>query len=56
MVIRTIYQGSFYNLLKSNKRHEPAQTIDEMIERDYKFYCAEGMLELFLYSKTIGDR
>jgi uncharacterized protein with PQ loop repeat len=56
MVIQTIYQGSFYNLLKSNKRHEPAQTIDEMIERDYKFYALEITSELFQSSPAIKDR
>jgi hypothetical protein len=56
MVIRTLYQGSIYNLLKSNKRHEPAQSVDEMIDRDYTFYVSEGSIDLFQSSEAIKKR
>jgi hypothetical protein len=56
IVIRTLYQGSFFELLKSNKRHEPAQTIDEMIERDYKFFASEGIVDLLQSSEAIRKR
>jgi hypothetical protein len=56
IVIRTLYQGSVYNLLKSDKRHESAQTIDEMIKRDYKFYFFESLAEIFQSSDKIRNR
>lgn len=42
LIIRTLYQGSFYNLLKANKRHNEVQTVNEMIQKDFKFYAFYG--------------
>jgi hypothetical protein len=38
LVIRTVYQASFYKLMQSNKHHKEVQSLDEMIEKDFKFY------------------
>jgi len=47
LVIRTIYQGAYFNLIKSNRRIEEVQTIDEMITKDFRFYLT------FAYSEQI---
>lgn len=56
LIIRTLYQGSYFELLKSNKRHKEVQSIDEMIENDFKFYSVPGYFELVRATKAIGER
>lgn len=38
LVIRTLYQASFFKLLKSNAHFKAVQTIDDIIERDYQIF------------------
>lgn len=42
LVIRTLYTGSLYKFLQSNVYHKEVQSIDEMIERDFKIYHPVG--------------
>lgn len=46
LVIRRLYQGSYFKLMQSNKHHKALETIDEMIERNYKFYAIYGIADL----------
>ena len=39
LIIRVVYQASYYELLKSGKHHKEVQTLEEMIERNFKFYA-----------------
>ena len=55
LVIRTLYQGSFFQLLQSNQRHLEVQSIDEMIEKDFKLYVAEDEIDSQM-STVMGDR
>lgn len=56
LVIRTLYQGSFFELLRSNKRYAEVQSVDEMIERNFKFYAQSGIAGLFQGSEAIRSR
>ncbi|CRK90108.1 CLUMA_CG003826, isoform A [Clunio marinus] len=56
LVIRSFYQGSFYQLLKSNKHHLKVQTIDEMIKKDFTFYVYSGLSDLFQGTEGIKRR
>jgi Bacterial extracellular solute-binding proteins, family 3 len=56
LIIRTIYQASFYQLLKSNKRHREVQSVDEMIEKDFKIYSFSSYLELFETTEGLKKR
>jgi hypothetical protein len=56
LVIRTLYQASFYELLRSNKRHEEVQSIDEMIEKDFKFYVGIGNEDFLQKTEAIKNR
>lgn len=42
LVIRTAYQGSYFDILQSNQAHGEVKPIDEMIKKDFTFY---GSLE-----------
>jgi Ligated ion channel L-glutamate- and glycine-binding site len=57
LVMRTLYQASLYNFLQSNIQHKEAQSVDDMIERDYKFYYLSSVKDLFLETPVkIRDR
>ena len=56
LVIRTLYQGSFYNLMRSNPRLKGVQTIEEMITKDFTFYTYEGDFFAFKGTKAISQR
>ena len=56
LVIRTLYQGSFFKLLTSNKRNKEVQTINEMIEKDFKFYVYEGNEDIYHAFKEVEER
>jgi hypothetical protein len=38
LVMRTLYQGSLYEFLQSDSSEKEPQTIEEMAQREYKFY------------------
>lgn len=56
LIIRTLYQGSFYNLLKSQRRNKEVQTIDEMIHEDFKFFAYVEDSVAFEGTKSIAKR
>lgn len=56
LVIRTLYQGSFYKLMQSGKHEREMQSIDQMAEADYQFYIFEYLLDLFQTTDEIRER
>lgn len=56
LVIRTVYQGSFYRLLKSEKRHREVKSVDEIIAGKFKIYTYIGMADVFQQDDTIQSR
>lgn len=56
LVIRAVYQGSFYHLLQSNNRHKEVETIDEMIANDFTFYIFDYTFDLFKNTEKIARR
>lgn len=56
LVIRSLYQGSFYKLMQSNKRHREVQSIDEMIEKDFNFLVIPAHADVFQGTEVISDR
>lgn len=56
LVIRTLYQGSFYELMKSNRRYKEVQTIEDMIDEDFSFYIFEYIWDNFQGSEKIISR
>lgn len=56
LVIRTLYQGSFFELLHANKHFNEVQSIDEMVENDFTFYAQSGIAGLFYGSEAVKNR
>lgn len=56
LVIRTLYTGSFFELLHASKTLKEVQSIDEMVAKDYTFYAQTGIAGLFLGSEAIRSR
>lgn len=56
LVIRTLYQGSYYQLLQSNKHQKEVQSIDEMISKDFKFYVHDVMAHIFTGTQALKNR
>lgn len=56
LVMRTLYQGSSYKLLQSNKHKLEIQTIDELIEKDFAFYLYPGVSDVFNGVEEIKNR
>lgn len=56
LVIRTIYQGSYFKLLQSNKHHREVQSIEEMIQKDFKFYGVSENIDLLKGTEIARSR
>lgn len=56
LVIRTLYQASFYKFLKSNQSQIKVHSIEEMIEKDFKFYALFHAVEMLRGSEATKNR
>lgn len=56
LIIRTLYQGSFYWFLQTDRHKKEVQSIDEMIEQDYKFYVFDILADIFENYQRIRER
>lgn len=56
LVIRTAYQGSLFRFLQAKIYHKEVQSIDEMIERNFKFYVVPSILDLIEGQPRIYER
>lgn len=56
LVIRTLYQGAFYRLMQSNTRLKEVQTVDELIEKDFKLHMYHGDMELLKGTEAMAKR
>lgn len=56
LVIRTLYQAEYFRLMQSSKRNEEFQSIEEMVEKDFKFYVPIGLADIFIGAEMIKNR
>lgn len=56
LVVRTLYQASFFKFMKSNKHYGDVKSISEMIQKDYKFYTYQGYVDLLGGTEGIKNR
>lgn len=42
LILRAVYQASFYQLLQANTHHKEVQSMNEMIENNFTFYTMAG--------------
>lgn len=47
LVTRGLYQGALFRLMQTNRRHSELHSIDEMMEKDFKFYMYPSYQEHF---------
>ena len=56
MIIRTIYQGSFYQLMKSNKRQNHVQSLNEMVKKNFSFHVYLGNEDIYYATMEVAKR
>jgi ABC-type amino acid transport substrate-binding protein len=56
LVIRSIYQGSLYKFLQSDESYKQVKSVDEMIEKDYKFFIGRSHQDLMPESSVMFER
>lgn len=56
LVMRTLYTGSLYRFLQSKVYHKEAQSINDMVEKDFKFYAPSSILDLLQGQSRIFQR
>jgi hypothetical protein len=56
LIFRTLYQASYFNLLRSNPYQKEVQSFDEMIEKDFSVYSIVTYLDTMRASKIAGEK
>ena len=56
ILIQASYQGSLYRFIQTNGKVKEAQSIDEMIDADYKFYVNDLKLDMLRNDAKIMER
>lgn len=56
MIIRTAYEGAMYQFMQSDKKYKEPQTVEELIELDYKFNVLAVSMELFEHYSILQKR
>lgn len=56
MVMRTVYQGTYFKLLTSSRLQGEVQSIQEMVDKDFKFLFYAGDAEEREEIQSIGSR
>lgn len=54
--VRTLYQGSMYHLMQSNRKYSELQSIDEIVADELKIYVLTLTADLFAQHGQIGSR
>jgi hypothetical protein len=56
LIIRTLYQAAFYELLNSKKLYGEVKSIDELLESDFKIFAYFGSIDLFHGTEAMKNR
>ena len=56
LVIRSLYQGSYFKHLQSDERHQEVQSIQEIIDKKLKIFCFIGVVDTFKGSEKLKKR
>jgi hypothetical protein len=54
--VRTLYQGSMYHLMQSNRKYSELQSIDEIVADELKIYVLKLTSDMFSQHSQIGSR
>lgn len=56
LVIRSLYQGSFFNIMQSNKHHKQVQSVDEMARKGFTFFVVAASVDLLQGIEVMKNR
>lgn len=56
LVVRTVYQGLYYQFLQSNRHHKGIESIKQMIEENFTFYIFNGGEDMLMDLESNGNR
>lgn len=56
LVIRTLYQGSFYKLMQSIECHKEVQSVEEMVDKDFKVHVLQTAVDVLQESEALKSR
>lgn len=56
LVIRSLYQGSYFELLRSNKHYNKVESINEMFTEGFTFYVPHGIADVFQGTDAMRQR
>lgn len=56
LVIRSLYQGTFFVNMQSNEQQKQVQSVNEMISKNFIFYAPENFADLFRGIEIMKDR
>lgn len=56
IVMRTLYQGSYYKFMKESIRHKEIQSLDEIVQKNFKLYVMPGIGDMFNDLRAIKER
>lgn len=56
IVLQAIYQGLLFKFLQTDSKLKEVQSIDEMVQREFKFYSYDSMFEVIQSESRITDR
>lgn len=56
LIIRTVYNASFFQVLKANQLRPDPKTIQEMIDREFKFFIYDYIVDSAQDSVNIMTR
>lgn len=56
LVLRSVYQGSSYEFLQSNKHETKIKSISEMIDKDFRFFVSESVEDMYQGSDAIKSK
>lgn len=56
LVIRTLYQASYYKFLQSDEYNSPVASVDEMVEKDFTFYGTQLTSDIFWETRIMRNR
>jgi hypothetical protein len=56
LVNRNVYQGALYLILRSDGHHKPIQSVQEMVDKDFKFYVYRTYVDLVNEASAIYQK
>lgn len=56
LIMRSLYQGSLFRFIQSKVTHKEVQSLDDMLEKDFKFFTVSSIIDLLEGQSKIYQR